>query len=110
MISVIIMLILIASWVQQYARQKLGLPKATMVTPKGTLAPVGSPEFNKYLKDRLHNPYLVQPRPPQDSRGYDKIDRTPSAYNQRAKSGWRYWLEDRNKPTSPGTKYRTLAE
>ena len=78
---------------QDYARKKFGLPKSTMVTVEGTLAPVGSPHFNEYLTRRLHNPHLVQPRPPSDSRGYSKIVRVPSASSQRAKLGFKYWTD-----------------
>ena len=82
------------SWSQDYARKKLGLPKTTMVTSMGTLAPVGSPNFNQYLIKRLHTPHLVQPRPPSDSRAYNKIVRVPSASSQRARLGFKYWTVD----------------
>ena len=68
-----------------------------MVTPTGTLAPVGSPDFNQYLIRRLHNPHLVRPRPPSDSRGYNRIVRVPSASSQRAKLGFKYWIDTPNK-------------
>ena len=92
------------TWMQNYAREKFGLPKSTTVTSKGTLAPVGCPDFNVYLQNRLHCPFLVRPRPPPDSRGHDKDKRAPSASSQRAKLGHRYWVEDdlRNKPATPG--------
>jgi len=89
--------------IQKYAREKLGLSKTVMVTPKATLAPVGNPEFNRYLINRLHNPYLVAPRAPQDSRGCDRDRRVPSVYSQRAKAGYRYWPQDESsKVTSLG--------
>lgn len=65
-----------------------------MVTGNGTLAPVGCPDFNQYLVRRLHNPHLVRPRPPSDSRGYDRTIRAPSASNQRARLGFKYWIDD----------------
>ncbi len=66
-----------------------------MVTPEGTLAPVGNPQFNIYLNERLHNPHLVRPKPPLDSRGYDRDKvRAPTACSMRAKLGYKYWLED----------------
>ena len=89
------------TWVQASNQQKMGLPRSTAVTPDGTLAPVGSPDFNKYLVERLHNPHIVQPRPPQDSRGYEKRVRVPSACSQRAKRGHKYWVDDKKHKLSP---------
>ena len=90
-------------WIQKYALEKLGLPNSSMVTPMGTLAPVGDPKFNKYLIQRLHNPHIVRPRTPFDSRGYgtDKRSSSPSVFAQRAKLGYQYWMND--KPISSGT-------
>lgn len=79
---------------QTSLRKKLGLSNKTVVSRKGTLAPVGNPEFNKYLKNRLHNPYLVKPKPPTDSRGVDGIKSPQSSYYARAKLGYEYWYAD----------------
>ena len=70
------------------------------MTPGGTLAPLGSPDFNKYLVERLHNPHIVHPRPPTDSRGYYKRIRVPSAASQRAKLGQKYWINDNTRTTA----------
>lgn len=83
-------------------RRKLRLPKQTTVTFNGTLAPVGNSEFNKYLKNRLHNPFLVRPRPALDSRGIDGTKRTQSVYNKRAKLGFQYWVKPEYRPPKPG--------
>lgn len=101
------------TWAQEYTRKKFGLPMSTVVTPKGTLAPVGSPEFNQYLVNRLHNPHLIRPRPPSDSRGYNKTVRVPSASSQRARLGFKYWIDDNIKskprPTSSGNTALAIA-
>ncbi|XP_064405488.1 uncharacterized protein LOC135350576 isoform X2 [Halichondria panicea] len=89
-----------SNWLQSQARQEFGLPRSTAVTPQGTLAPVGSAEFNQYLVERLHNPHIVYPRPPSDSRGYEKRVRVPSASNQRAKRGYKYWVDDKKQRLS----------
>ena len=89
-----------ASWAQERVRRNLGLPNTTMVTKKGTLAPVGCPDFNQYLVQRLHNRHMVRPQPPADSRGYGKTVRVPSASSQRARLGFKYWIDDNAKTKS----------
>lgn len=88
------------SWQQLDKQKRLGLSGSTIVTPGGTLAPVGNANFNKYLADQLHNPHIVKPHPPPDSRGYAKRERVPSAASQRAKRGHTYWIDDGKKKVS----------
>lgn len=58
-----------------------------------TLAPVGSSALNQYLTERLYHP--VTRRAPTDSRGHGERGRVPSAYSQRAKRGYKYWVDDK---------------
>ncbi len=55
-----------------------------------TLATVGNSQFNKYLVYYL----LLEPNSPQTLRLYEDNERTPSTYSQKARLGYKYWLDD----------------
>ena len=77
-----------------------------VITPRGTVAPVGDPNFNRYLVQKLHNPGLVRVPPPCDSKGYASRSRPPSSYHERAKRGFIYWQLEK-KPANNAMK-RTM--
>lgn len=69
-----------------------------MLLPGQTLAPAGDPYYNDLIVQKLHNPALVQPRPPTDSRQiYTRGKITPSVYYQRARLGHQYWYQEPTK-------------
>ena len=80
----------------EYTRQLLGLPKVAVEMP--TLAHVGSPMLNEYLKKRLYNPFMIKTRLPK------KPTIAPTRVNARAKLDFRYWYDEfiDNKPIDAG--------
>ena len=78
-----------------FSAKSLGLPKSTGITEQGTLTPVGDKEFSsRFLSKELHSGSIVRPYAPPDSRGYNKKVRPPSAYSERAKTGFVYWCRE----------------
>ena len=66
------------------------------ILPGETLAPIGDPDYNNLIVQMLHNPALVQPRPPTDSRErYKPGQITPSVYYERARCGHQYWYQEK---------------
>lgn len=80
----------------EYTRERLGLPKVAVELP--TLAHVGSPMLNEYLKNRLHNPFMIKTRLPK------KPSFAPTGSNARAKLDFRYWYDELidHKPLNAG--------
>lgn len=70
-----------------------------MTTPAttGTLAPVGCPEFNKYLKNNLQISFSVRPKAP-----VDRTKAAPNIYHRHAKLGFKYWCEPDYVPPKAG--------
>ena len=81
-------------YAELFSAKSLGLPKSTGITEQGTLAPVGDKEFSRFLSEELHSGSIVRPYPPPDSRGYSTKVRPPSAYSERAKTGFVYWCRE----------------
>lgn len=74
--------------------KRYGPPKVT-TTSMGTLAPVGNPEFNKYLKNKLQTTsFSVRRKPPAKT--------VPSIYHRHAKLGFKYWCEPDYEPPKAG--------
>lgn len=71
------------------------LPETTSVIPLRKV----DPEFNKYLKTRLHNPYLLK-RPSQDSRAAIGNN----IYHQHARLGFKYWCQPDYQQPKAGQK------
>lgn len=78
----------------------MDLPAISTVTPKGTLPSAGNLGFNKYLKDRLQNPYSYTPRSPK---------RASTAFSERAKRGFQYWYDDQKGKRPPSGIYLSAA-
>lgn len=80
----------------EYTRERLGLPKIAVGIP--TLAHLGSPMLNEYLKKRLHNPFMVMTRLPK------KPSVAPTGVSARAKLDFRYWYDEMidHKPLNAG--------
>lgn len=76
--------------------KRYGPPKVT-TTSMGTLAPVGNPEFNKYLKNKLQTTsFSVRRKPPAKT--------VPSIYHRHAKLGFKYWCEPDYEPPKAANK------
>jgi hypothetical protein len=77
------------------SRASSAIKTDVVILPGQTLAPVGDPYYNSLIVQTLHNPALVQPRPPTDSRHmYERGKITPSVYYERARLGRQYWYQE----------------